>query len=84
MFNQKAMSTREKSHTTFPESLKRGLKDLMRNTLPFRINIIYYCNMRYLDIKERKFNIVNDFQSKDHVNSSKVLYHLPRISEKGV
>ena len=39
--------------------------------------------MRYLDIKKRKFNIVKDVQSKGHVNSCKVLYHLPKISEKG-
>ena len=39
--------------------------------------------MRYLDIKERKFNIVKDVQSKRHVNSCKVAYHLNRISQKG-
>ena len=39
--------------------------------------------MRYLDIKERKFNIVKDVQSKGFVNSCKVAYHLLRISEKG-
>ena len=39
--------------------------------------------MRYLDIKKRKFNIVKDVQSKGHVNSCKVAYHLNSISEKG-
>ena len=32
---------------------------------------------------KKKFNIVKDFQSKGHVNSFKVAYHFPRISEKG-
>ena len=39
--------------------------------------------MKYLDIKEKKFNIAKDVQSKGHVNSCKVVYHLPRISENG-
>ena len=42
MLNQKAMSTLAKLHTTFPESLKMGLKDLKRNTLPFRFSIPYH------------------------------------------
>ena len=39
--------------------------------------------MGYLDIKERKFNIDKDVQSKGKVNSCKVTYHLLRISQKG-
>ena len=40
--------------------------------------------MKSVDIKEeRKFNIVQKVESKDHVNSCKVTHHLPRISEKG-
>ena len=38
--------------------------------------------MRYLDLKERKFHIVKDVQSKGHVNFCKVAYHFLRISEK--
>ena len=40
MFHQKAMSTFAKSHTTFSESLKRGLKNLKRNTLPLKFIIL--------------------------------------------
>ena len=40
--------------------------------------------MKYVDIKEeKKVNVVKDVQSKAHVNSGKVAYHLIRISEKG-
>ena len=36
MFNQNDISTLAKSHTIFQEFLKRGLRDLKRNTLPLR------------------------------------------------
>ena len=38
--------------------------------------------MGYLDIKEGKFNIGKDVQSKRNVNSCKVAHHLLRISQK--
>ena len=39
--------------------------------------------MGYLDIKERKFNIGKDVQSKGNVSYCKVTYHLLKISQKG-
>ena len=39
--------------------------------------------MTYLDVKERKFNIVKDVQSKGLLNSCKVAYLFLRVSEKG-
>ena len=55
MFDQKAMSTLAKSHTTYSESLKRGWKDLKRNTLPLRLIMFNNAiNMEYVDIRKEK------------------------------
>ena len=79
----KGMSTFQSGIPPSQNLRNRGLKDFQSNTLPLRLSMFNNATLNMWILKKKKVNSGNNVQSKSHVRSCEVAYHLPRISEKG-